>query len=200
MLRIAKSLLVLCSLAALVSGCTPPIDVPSISVALELVDENQGWVQVRVSGIDATGYEIHWGDADAPYGVSAITPLEEVYEHFYQAVMGATSGEQIPTTYQISLVDSKGALVDQLSVLVPASVCHLQLVSLDGRVVTVEYWGRFGIEYSISWGDRFADHVMVSTQSAHGTATHTYGGPGTYSLGMEEIWAPTQIFFTIEVD
>jgi len=184
----------------LVAGCTTPHVIPIASVELEILQENQGWVQIRVTGVDGTGYEIRWGDADAPYGISAISPFEELYEHFYQAVMGATSGEQVPTTYQISIADPQGAVVEQVSILIPAVVCHLELASLVGRVVGVEFWGRFGIEYSISWGDGFADHVMVSTQSAYGTATHTYAGPGTYSLGMDEIWAPRQVFFTIDVE
>jgi len=64
--------------------------------------------------------------------------------------MGATSGEQVPTTYQIPIVDPQGAVVEQVSILVPAVVCHLQFASLVGRVVGVEFWGRFAIEYSIS--------------------------------------------------
>jgi len=182
------------------AGCNRPDDVPpTVTIQLEILEANQGWVQVRVAGIDTTGYEIRWGDADAPYGATSISPWEDEYSHFYQAVFGEASGEQIPTTYQISVVNSVGVAVAQQSVLVPASVCYLRLVSLEGRKVTVEYWGRFGIEYSISWGDRFADHVMVSTQSGRGTASHTYATAGTYSLGMEEIWAPIQVFFTIDV-
>ncbi|MCK5828421.1 hypothetical protein KAH43_07860 [Candidatus Bipolaricaulota bacterium] len=184
----------------LLAGCMAPGIIPSVTVQLEIVEEDQGWVQVRVTGIESSGYVIHWGDADAPYGVTSIALWEELYEHFYQAVLGETSGQQVPTTYQITVVDSEGIVVAQQAILIAAVVCHLELISLNGREVSVEYWGRFGIEYSISWGDRFADHVMVSTQSSRGTASHTYAAPGTYSLGMEEIWAPTQIFFTIEVE
>ncbi len=98
------------------------------------------------------------------------------------------------------LLDEEGHIVAQESIWIVSVVCHLELVALEGHQVTVEYWGRFGIEYSISWGDQFADHVMVSTQSGGGIASHTYAAPGTYSLGMEEIWAPSQIFFSITVE
>lgn len=184
----------------LLAGCTAPVVTPPVVVQMEIVDEDQGWVQVSVSGIPSTGYKILWGDVDTSYGISDVVPWEELYEHFYQAVEGQASGLQTPTEYEITVIDPEGHVVAQDSILVVAAVCHLELVSLDGREVTVEYWGRFGIEYSISWGDRFADHVKVSTQSARGTASHTYAAPGTYSLGMEEIWAPTQIFFTITVE
>jgi len=184
----------------LLAGCTAPIVTPPVVVQMEIVEEDQGWVQVRVTGVPSAGYKILWGDVDTSYGITDVVPWEELYEHFYQAVEGQAIGQQIPTEYGITLVDATGHVVDQDSILIVAAVCHLELVSLNGREVTVEYWGRFGIEYSISWGDRFADHVMVSTQSGGGTATHTYAAPGTYSLGMEEIWAPTQIFFTITVE
>ena len=181
-------------------GCTVPDPTPEITpIGLEIVDDNQGWVKVRVTGISETGYEIHWGDADPAYGVDRLAPWDNDYTHFYQPINGEVSGSQTPMTYSITIRDSKGTVRAMESIYVAASVCHLELVSLNGREITVEYWGRFGIEYSISWGDRFADHVMVSTQSGRGTATHTYAVPGTYSLGMEEIWAPSQIFFTVEV-
>ena len=182
-------------------GCTVPDPSPEIApIGLEVVDDNQGWVKVRVTGISETGYEIHWGDADPSYGVDSLAPWDDEYTHFYQPIDGEVSGSQTPTTYTITVRDSKGTIRAMESIYVAASVCHLELISLIGREITVEYWGCFGIEYSISWGDRFADHVMVSTQSGRGTATHTYAAPGTYSLGMEEIWAPPQIFFTIAVD
>lgn len=195
MKRLAWLLLLVC-----LAGCTVPDVLPEVTIGLEILEENQGWVKVRITGISTTGYTLYWGDEDLHYGVNDITPWEEEYTHFYQPVDGQAIGAQTPTTYDIAIRDSKGAVVALESVLVASSVCHLELVSLNGREITVEYWGRFGVEYSIAWGDRFADHVMVSTQSGGGTATHTYAAPGTYSLGMEEIWAPSQIFFTIDVD
>jgi len=195
-MRVLGLLLVLLLLA----GCTTPVVVPPVLIQLEIVEEDQGWVQVRVTGIPEAGYRLLWGDVDTSYGITDLVPWEELYVHFYQAVEGATSGSQIPTEYEITVVDDEGHVVAQASILVVAVVCHLELVGVQGRTVTVEYWGRFGIEYSISWGDSFADHVHVSTQSASGTAQHTYGAAGTYSLGMEEIWAPRQVFFSVTIE
>lgn len=195
-IRVAAAILFLLALA----GCTVPMFAPLAVPKLEILEEGQGWVRVRVTGIPSTGYQILWGDTGTSYGITDVVPSYELYEHFYQAVEGGTSGEQIPTGYQIALVDEDGHSVDQKSVWVAAVVCHLSLVSLEGRTVTIQYWGRFGIDYSISWGDGFADHVVVSPQSTGSTASHTYAAPGTYSLGMEEIWAPGRIFFTVTVE
>ena len=185
----------------LLAGCTAPVIVPPAAQAeFEIVGEDQGWVRVQLSGIPSLGYRILWGDVETSYGVTDVAPWEETYEHFYQAVEGERSGEQIPTDYRITLVDPQDNVVDEASIHVPAAVCHLELVGIEGRTVTVQYWARFGIEYSISWGDHFADHVAVTTQKAHGTATHTYAAAGTYSLGMEEIWAPRQVFFVIAIE
>ena len=133
-------------------------------------------------------------------GISDVLPWDELYEHFYQAVEGPRSGEQIPTQYEITLTDKEGCTVAQESIWITSVNCHLALVKLEGRTVTVKYWGRFGIEYSIAWGDHYADHVMVSTQSGSGLISHTYDAAGTYYLGMEEIWAPSRTFFTITVE
>ncbi len=188
-------------LLLILAGCTAPIVIPSpASPQLEIVEEDLGWVQVRIAGVSTTGYRILWGDVTTHYGISDVAPWDGLYEHFYQAVEGERSGEQIPTEYQITLVDGDGNTVDQKTIWIAAVVCHLELISLEGREITVKYWGRFGIDYSISWGDHFADHVVVSTQSSNGTASHTYAAPGTYSLGMEEIWAPRRIFFTVSVE
>jgi len=190
-----------CLSLGLLSACTgsPDGTPPSVSVKLTLVDAEQGWVQVWVEGVEATGYRLLWGDTPAPYGITSVLPGQTIYEHFYQAVEGSSSGEQIPTTYTIQLVDPQSWVIATVDVLVVNSNCYLSLVSLEGRTVTVKYWGRFGIEYMISWGDRFADHVRVDTTTATGQATHTYTAGGTYSLGMEEIVAPSQIFFEITV-
>lgn len=186
--------------ALILAGCTAPILPPPTSPSLEVLSEDQGWVEVTVTGVPLAGYRILWGDVAAPYGITDVVDGQEVYGHFYQAVEGGRSGEQIPTQYEITLTDEAGQALDQGSVWVPASVCHLELVILDGRTATVAYWGRFGIEYSISWGDRFAEHVRITTQSGERTTTHTYAASGSYSLGMEEIWAPPQTFFTITVE
>ena len=176
-------------------GGTPP----ATNITLTLVEEHEGWVQVSVEGVSATGYRLLWGDSAAPYGITNVLPGQTLYEHFYQAVEGETSGEQVPTTYAIQLVDPQSWVAATANVLVVHSNCHLGLVGLDGRTVTVRYWGRFGIEYMISWGDRFADHVQIDMTTATGTMTHTYSAAGTYALGMEEIVAPSQIFFEITV-
>jgi len=176
-------------------GGTPPSD----NVTLSLVEEDHGWVQVQIGGVTATGYRLLWGDVGTSYGITDVLPGQELYVHFYQANEGEASGEQIPTQYGIQLVNSQGIPVATLSVYVAVSDCYLQLVSLDQRTATVQYWGRFGIEYSISWGDRFADHVQVDLNTGSGFATHTYGAPGSYSLGMEEIWGQSRIFFEITV-
>jgi len=185
----------------LLAGCTAPVIVPPpVQAEFEIVGEDQGWVRVRVFGVPSLGYRILWGDVDTSYGVTDVAPWEDTYEHFYQAVEGERSGEQIPTDYRITLVDPEDNIVDETSIHVAAAVCHLELVSIEGRTITVQYWARLGIEYSISWGDHFADHVAVTTQKAHGTATHTYAAAGTYSLGMEEIWAPRQVFFIVTIE
>jgi len=194
-----RVLVVVCALVGL-AGCTAPIVSPPAAPSLGILGEDQGWVEVAVTGVPSAGYRILWGDAEAPYGVTDIAAGEGIYGHFYQAVEGGRSGEQIPTQYEISLTDEAGQVADRDTVLVAASVCHLELVSLGGRTATVAYWGRFGIEYSISWGDRFAEHVRISAKSGEGTATHTYAASGSYALGMEEIWAPPRTFFTITVE
>jgi len=177
-----------------------PVVPPPTTLHLEILEEDQGWVQVRVTGVPSLGYTLRWGDVETSYGVSDVHRWQEIYEHFYQAIEGERSGEQIPAEYTIELVDDDGHVLAQEAVWIASVVCHLALVGIDGRRVTVQYWGRFGIEYSISWGDHYADHVWVSTQNASGQASHTYAAAGTYTLGMEEIWAPRQTFFTITVE
>ncbi len=184
----------------IIAGCNAPVVPPVASPQMEILEEDQGWVQVRVTGVSSSGYELWWGDVDSAYGVSSVFARETLYEHFYQAVLGPRSGEQTPTWYEISLRDPSGQIVAQQSIKIGYVDCHLSLVRVEGRSVTVRYWGRFGIQYSISWGDHQADHVIVSTQNASGLASHAYADAGTYTLGMEEIWAPTQTFFSVTVD
>ncbi len=185
----------------LLVGCEPtPITAPPTPApSIALIEENHGWVQVRVTGVPFTGYRLHWGDVSTSYGISAVFPDEPTYEHFYQAVDGETSGGQIPTTYTIQLTDPQGRVVAQHPVLVHRVDCYLSLVSLEGRTATVRYWGRFGIQYSVSWGDGYAEHIIVDFQTGSGTLSHTYDRAGLYPLGMEEIWSPTRIFFTLTV-
>lgn len=177
-----------------------PVVTPPTVPQLEIVEEDQGWVQVRITGIPSLGYKLQWGDVGTSDGISDVLPWDELYEHFYQAVEGPRLGEQIPTQYKITLTDEEGHIVAQESIRIGLVDCHLSLVKLEGRLVTVKYWGRFGIEYSISWGDHHADHVMVSTQIGSSLMSHSYGAAGTYCLGMGEIWAPLRSFFTITVE
>lgn len=185
-------------------GCTlwtpDPPPIPIVEPQIEVVTEDHGWVQVRVTGVPSTGYRLHWGDLRPPYDVSEVQPSVDTYEHFYQAVEGETSGGQVPMTYTISLTDPHGRIVTESSVRVHRVDCYLALDSIEGRTVTVRYWGRHGIQYSISWGDSYAEHIIVDFQTGSGTLTHTYTQAGEYRLGMEEIWSPTRIFLTLTVE
>jgi len=185
-------------LLLILAGCTPipPPPVPQ----LEIIEQDQSWVQVRVTGIDSIGYQILWGDVDTSYGITDVSTSDELYAHFYQPVEGGRSGEEIPTEYEIVLTNKEGYVVAQKSILVVSAACHLKLVSLEDRKVIVEYWGRFVLDYSICWGDHFADHVTVSPRIAREIATHTYAAPGTYWLGIQEIAAPSRNFFKITVE
>ncbi|MDD4904035.1 MAG: hypothetical protein PHX77_06015 [Candidatus Bipolaricaulis sp.] len=196
-MRISRLLLLL----LLLTGCAAPeIVPPPIEPHLEIVVEEQGWVQVRVTDVPCLGYTLHWGDTTAPYGTSDVVPSAELYEHFYQAMEGGSSGEQVPTQYTITLADEQGQAIAKESVWVHSVFCHLGLVSLVGRVATVRYWGRFGIDYFVSWGDQTADHFMADTETGTGLLKHTYVAAGTYSLGMQEILAPPWVFLTIVVE
>jgi len=181
------------------AGCTTPGEGPE-APDLEIVAEDQGWVQVRITGVTTLGYELHWGDADGAHSVSTVVLGEEIYEHFYQAVEGTQSGEQLPTEYDIELLDDEGHIVDSDSIVVERVDCHLSLASVVGLQITVRYWGRYGIQYSVAGGDDRADHVIISTQTPTGLLTHTYDAAGTYTVGMEEIWAPFQPFFEVTVE
>jgi len=182
------------------AGCTDSVETPPVVPELEIVEYDQGWVKVEITGITELDYEIHWGDVETSYGVSDVIPEQEIYYHFYQAVEGTSSGDQIPTEYDIELRDKQGHVVAAESILVERVDCYLSLVEKDGREVTVRYWGRFGIDYSISWGDGEADHLQIDMVVGTGLLTHEYDAAGTYTLGMEEIWAPRQEFFTITIE
>ncbi len=184
----------------LLAGCTAPVVIPPADVELEIVIEDQGWVQVRVTGVSTLGYTVRWGDADTSYGLSNVLPPLELYEHFYQAVEGGSSGSQIPTDYEITVVDDEGSVVARESVHVERADCHLALVTVEGRMVTVRHWGRFGIDYSVSWGDETADHVTVDSETGTGLLYHTYSKAGAFGLGMGEIWGSLRTFFSITVE
>lgn len=184
----------------LLAGCTAPVVIPPVDAELEIVGEDQGWVQVRVTGVSTLGYAVRWGDVDAPYGSSSVLPPLEFYEHFYQAVEGGSSGSQVPKDYEVTLIDGGGSIVAEESVHVERADCHLALVTIEDRMVVVRYWGRFGVDYSISWGDQSTDHVTIDRDAGTDLAYHTYGRSGTFVLGMGEIWAPLRSFLTITVE
>jgi hypothetical protein len=184
----------------LLAGCTAPVVVPPADVELEVVTEDQGWVQVRVAGVTASGYTLRWGDIDTAYGVSVVALPIELYEHFYQAVEGGSSGSQVPKDYEIDLVDGEGSVVAEQPVHIERVDCHLALVMIERRMVAVRYWGRFGIDYSVSWGDQSTDHVAVDSETGTGLLYHTYTTAGTFHLGMSEIWAPLRMFFSVTVE
>jgi len=184
----------------LLAGCTAPVVVPPADVELEIVTEDQGWVQVRVTGVSTLGCTLWWGDADAPYGSSSVLPPLEFYDHFYQAVEGGSSGLQVPRDYEITVRDGDGGVIAEESVHIERADCHLALVTIGGRLVTVRYWGRFGVDYSISWGDQTTDHITVDSETGTGLLYHTYAKAGTFGLGMGEIWGALRTFFTATVE
>lgn len=178
------------------TGCAarnlqPPLPDPT----LELYQETEGWVEVRVSGITAPGYRIHWGEKRAHPGYSDVLLDQEIYGHFYQE----------PGQYTITLIDKHNRIitVDQAPVMVTVTVravnCHLALIAVEGRTITVRYFGRAGVSYSISWGDGHGASIIAS-YTGTGILTHTYNAPGTYAVGMAEIWAPLGIFFEVEIE
>lgn len=171
------------------TGCTmynvvPPAVVPTV----EVQEENTGWVQVEVGGVTTPGYKLQWGDVGTAYGFSDVLPWQESYEHMYQE----------PGQYTITLLDADGAIIDQATVLVLSVDCHVSLVEVEGRSIVVRYFGRYGIDYSISWGDGYADSITAMTGT--GLLTHTYNAAGTYTVGMGEIWAPSRGFFTVTIE
>jgi len=161
---------------------------PAPSPTLTLLEEDAGWVEVSVLDVSSPGYFLHWGDVDTVYGESEVTVGQDDYEHFYQN----------PAQYTISLTDSEDTVVADVEVTVSAVDCHVSLVSVEDREILVRYFGRIGVDYSVSWGDGYAHQVTVETGT--GLATHTYGAAGTYYVGMAEIWAPmrTHVSVTIE--
>lgn len=186
-------------LAGCLPWCPTPIPTPP-EPQLEVVEEQQGWVQVSMTEIPSAGYKLHWGDVTGLYGTSEAVPPEQLLEHFYQAISDGTSGGQVPTQYEILLTDPEGQVVAREPVWVRLAACHVSLISLDERTVTVRCWGRFGVGYSISWGDRFADQFIVDDETATIILHHMYRGPGTYAIGMQEVIAPAQQFLTVTVE
>ena len=110
------------------------------------------------------------------------------YEHFYQQ-----QGE-----YSIALKDDAGETVAELEVVISSVDCHISLLQVDRMTIVARYYGREGIEYAISWGDGRATHFRAIYGT--GLALHTYGGPGTYYVGMAEIWAPMRTYFSVAIE
>lgn len=186
---IKRASVVLFSLLLSLTGCmlwatNPPAPSPTLS----LVDEDAGWVKVNVLDVSSPSYFLHWGDVATAYGESEISPEQANYEHFYQ-----NAGQ-----YTISLVDGEDTVVASVRVMVSAVDCHVSLISVEDRTITARYFGRNGIDYSISWGDGYSSHVGV--ENGTGLLLHTYEAPGTYYVGMAEIWAPMQTQFSVTIE
>jgi len=171
------------------TGCvmdtvTPPVVVPTVKI----IQENTGWVEVEVSDVTTPGYKIQWGDVGISSGFSEVLPYQQSYEHAYQK----------PGQYIIALKDENNAIIDQVTALVSSLDCHVSLVEIEGRSIVVRYFGRYGIDYSIVWGDRHA--TSITTMSGTGLLSHTYKAAGTYTVSMGELWAPSRSFFTVTVE
>ena len=171
------------------SGCTtldpaPPAPSPTLT----LIAEDAGWVKVSISDIPSPGYVLQWGDVATVYGRSEVIVSQDDYEHFYQA----------PGQYTISLVDREDTVVASVGVTVSMVDCHVSLVSVENRTITARYFGRNGISYIVSWGDSYSSHVGV--ENGTGLLTHIYEAPGTYYVGMAEIWAPQQPQFSVTIE
>ena len=171
------------------SGCTAMDPVPPVpSPTLTLVVEDAGWVKITVSDIPSPGYVLQWGDVATAYGTSGVAVGGGDYEHFYQEV----------GTYTISLVDSAANVVAGIEVTTSSVDCRVSPVSVEGRMMTVCYFGRDGISYIISWGDGHSSHVCV--QNGPHLLTHTYETAGTYYVGMSENWAPMRTHFSVDIE
>jgi len=126
-----------------------------------------------------------WGDeVDQP---TAVLPWRTDYEYFYH----------VPGTYTIK-VAADAAIADRLDVTIAFVDCRVSFVRTSGRTLTCRYWGRYGIEYAISWGDGTGEHVIAMTGT--GVLTHTYDAPGAYLISMGEIWAPPRPQITAIVE
>ncbi len=170
-------------------GCAlDTITPPSVAPTVKIIQENTGWVQVEVSGVTTPGYKLQWGDVGTASGFSDVLPYQESYEHAYQE----------PGQYTITLKDENNAIIDQVTALVSSLDCHVSLVEVEGRSIVVRYFGRYGIDYSIVWGDRHA--TSITTMSGTGLLSHTYKAAGTYAVSMGELWAPSRSFFTVTVE
>jgi len=60
------------------AGCTV-LDWTVVVASLQIVAEDQGWVQVRITSISSAGCELGWGDEDSACGVSNVAPGDELY-------------------------------------------------------------------------------------------------------------------------
>ncbi len=181
-------LIILVLILAGLSGCTasqvlPPPVVPSV----KLLKEDMGWVQVNVTGVSNPGYTLKWGDVETVYGVSTVIPKQEKYEHMYQN----------PGNYTISLVAPDKKIVAQATVSVFHVDCHVSLLAVNGRTIIIRYFGRYGINYALSWGDHYGETIVAATGT--GILSHTYSVPGEYAVSMGETWAPPRTFFTVTI-
>ena len=186
--RVKRARTTLILLLLFLTGCGQYVLPPPVPPAISLIVEDAGWVKVTVSRIPSPGYVLQWGDVATTYGTSLVTVGEGDYEHFYQEI----------GTYTISLVDGEADVVAEIEVTISSVDCRVSPVSVEGRTMTVRYFGRDGISYIISWGDGYSSHVCV--ENATDLLPHTYNAAGTYSVGMSEIWAPMRTHFSIEIE
>jgi len=191
--RYVGFLAVVCLLLAalFLGGCWQcPIDpdpdpIPQPPAAIELADESTGWAQVRVTGPLGSGAQIAWGDD--PEARTTVTPGLELYEHFYHE-----KGE-----YTVDLI-VEGTVVATTTVAIDVSDCHALLLDTDGLAVTIRYWGRYGVDYRIVWGDGTATSFIGSFDPEQ--TSHTYAQPGTYTIRMGGTWAPAQPKIEVTVE
>jgi len=153
--------------------------------AIELAEESTGWVQVRIAGSLRSGAQIAWGDD--PDARTTVTPGFELYEHFYHE-----NGE-----YTVDLI-VEGTVVATTTVTIDVSDCHAVLLDIDGLEVMIRYWGRYGVDYRIVWGDGTATSFIGSFDPEQ--TSHTYAQPGTYTIRMGGTWAPAQPKIEVTVE
>ena len=182
-------LLVIGIVLLLVSGCTATqVVTPPPAPHVQVLREDMGWVQVKVTGVSAPGYTLAWGDGTSAYSVSAVIPHQSDYEHMYQS----------PGKYTITVLTRNGAAIADTSVQIFSVDCHVSLIAVNGRTITVRYFGRYGIDYTLAWGDRYSTAITATTGT--GVLSHTYSAPGAYAVSMGETWAPPRTFFTVTID
>ena len=168
------------------AGCVAPIDPPPVAQpTLEVVAESTGWVQVRADAAGVAAAYIVWDEPSTE--TTVVSPTAELYEHFYSQVG--------PHTIRL-LAD--GAEVARQTVDVAVVDCHAVLVRVDGRTVTCRAYARFGVDYSLVWGDGFAEGITAAVSAT--LVSHTYEEAGTYAVRMGETWAPARPMFIVTVE